>query len=304
MALKYQELQTGSTEQISGEMQIPSSGMLPAIQQQDKPSKHIRNHLNDLSGKEWIKFTKSWFIMSGKADREKTAAHPATFPEELPTEFIQFFTRTGESVLDPFAGTGTTLIAADALGRESTGIEIEPSFVEFARRRSPSLVHDGDALAILNDPGILPDQHFDYIFTSPPYMNTLHQSRGGNRDTRHKYRSERGEPLTYGENEKDLGNLKDLEEYIQQITDIFIAVHRVLKPNRYCTVVLQNLNSNGSTIPVAWKFAISLSNTGMWDMKGERIWCQENKKLGIYGYPTAYATNNFHHYCITFRRVG
>ena len=44
-----------------------------------------RKHLNNLNAKEWIKFTKSWFILSGKADREKTAAHPATFPLELPT---------------------------------------------------------------------------------------------------------------------------------------------------------------------------------------------------------------------------
>ena len=270
----------------------------------NKPPRHQRKPLNDLSCKEWIKFTRSWFIMSGKPDREKTAAHPATFPQELPEEFIQFFTRTGQSVLDPFAGTGTTLIAADALGRKSAGIELEPTFMEFASQRTQSQIHVGDALTVLNNPGSIQDQHSDYIFTSPPYMNTLGQSRGGNPDTRHKYRSERGEPLTYGENEKDLGNLDDPEEYIQRMTQIFLAVHRVLKPHRYCTIVLQNLNSNGSTIPIAWKFALALSETGKWDMKGERIWCQENKKLGIYGYPTAYATNNFHHYCLTFRRIG
>ena len=135
-------------------------------------------------------------------------------------------------------------------------------------------------------------------------MNTLHQSRGGNRDTRHKYRSKRGELLTYGEKENDLGNLDDRQEYINRLTSIFQEAHRVLKPGRYCTVVLQNLNANGSMTPVAWEFALSLSNTAQWDMKGERIWCQENKKLGIYGYPTAYATNNFHHYCLTFKKVG
>ena len=74
---------------------------LPTTQEQEKPAKMKRKPLNNLSTKEWIKFTKSWFIMSGKIDREKTAAHPATFPEELPTEFIQFFTCAGESVLDP-----------------------------------------------------------------------------------------------------------------------------------------------------------------------------------------------------------
>ena len=51
----------------------------------------------------------------------------------------------------------------------------------------------------------------------------------------------------------------------------------MLKPNRYCTVILQNLNSNGSMIPIAWELGLALSNASNWDMKGDRIWCQENK---------------------------
>ena len=58
--------------------------------------------LNDISAPDWIKFTKSWFVLSGKVDREKTSVHPATFPLELPQDFIQFFTKRGQHVLDPF----------------------------------------------------------------------------------------------------------------------------------------------------------------------------------------------------------
>ena len=262
-----------------------------------------RKHLNDLNAKEWIKFTKSWFILSGRADREKTKAHPATFPLELPTEFIEFFTSRNESVLDPFAGTGTTLAAADSLERNSTGIELQPEFIRFAQQRTEGTIHEGDALRLLSNPEMFPSNHFDYAFTSPPYMNALHKSRGGNRETRHKKRSERGEPLVYGERENDIGNIEDQAEYINRLSEIFQQVNRVLKPNRYCTVILQNLNFNGSMVPIAWKLGLALSNTSIWDMKGERIWCQDNKKLGIYGYPSAYATNNFHHYCLTFRKT-
>ena len=180
----------------------PNTAELPAKNQcgtqspeEDSPPgkrKSGRKHLNNLNAKEWIKFTKSWFILSGKADREKTAAHPATFPVELPTEFIEFFTRRSESVLDPFAGTGTTLVAADSLNRNSTGIELEPEFIKFAHQRTAGTIHEGDALSLLKNPAIFPSNHFDYVFTSPPYMNALHKSRGGNKDTRHKHRSERG----------------------------------------------------------------------------------------------------------------
>ena len=54
--------------------------------------------------------------------------------------------------------------------------------------------------------------------------------------------------------------------------------------------------------PIAWQFGIAMAETGLWDLKGERIWCKEQGRLGIYGYPSAYATNNFHHYCLTFRK--
>ena len=219
--------------------------------------------LNDLSDSDWIKFTKSWFILSGKADRQKTSIHPATFPVELPTTFIEFFTRRGERVLDPFAGTGTTMAAADSLSRESAGIELEPAFIDFAQSRTSAPIHNGDALSVLSDPATFPDNHFDYVFTSPPYMNTLHKSRGGNRDTRHKDRSKRGESLVYGQRDNDLGNVSDPTEYIGQLVNIFQSVHRVLKPNRYCTVVLQNLNAGGSTIPIAWHFGLALTQTEM-----------------------------------------
>ena len=258
--------------------------------------------LNDLGGSEWIKFTKSWFVLSGKVDREKTSVHPATFPLELPHAFVEFFTKKGQHVLDPFSGTGTTLVAADHLERRASGIDIEHKFVEFSQTRTASSVYTGDALTLLQDPTIFPDESVDYIFTSPPYMNALHKSRGGNKDTRHKIRQGNGEPLTYSNHDADLGNVDGSEEYVSKLIGIFLAAHRVLKDRAYCTVVLQNLNANGGNIPIAWRFGLAMAETGLWDMKGERIWCQENKKLGIYGYPSAYATNNFHHYCLTFRK--
>lgn len=105
--------------------------------------------LNDLSGAEQVRFTKSWFVLSGRADREKTSAHPATFPVEIPQAFVKFFTRRGGHVLDPFCGTGATLIAADGLGLRASGIEIEPRFAEFSRTGTESPVHSGDALDVL-----------------------------------------------------------------------------------------------------------------------------------------------------------
>lgn len=262
------------------------------------------NSLNELTAKEWIKFSKSWFTLKpGITDREKTEVHPATFPAELATDYIDFFTKPGESVLDPFLGAGTTMEIAELMGRLSTGIELEPTFVEFASKRTSHPIIIGDSLVEIDDKEKFPDESFDYVFTSPPYWNTLHQSRGGNDDTRHKKRLERGEAIVYSDKAEDLGNISDADEYIEKLITLFTGVHRVLKPKRYLTIIIQNLNYEGSLVPIAWQLGIQLTETGLWDMKGERIWCKDQGRLGIYGYPTTYATNNVHHYCLTFRKV-
>ena len=61
--------------------------------------------------------------------------HPATFPLALPTFFIKAMTKPGDVVLDPFAGSGTTLQAAEQLGREWIGFEIVEDYVEICRER-------------------------------------------------------------------------------------------------------------------------------------------------------------------------
>ena len=273
----------------------------------EKPTPKLipdENRLNELPAKEWIKFSKSWFLLKpGITDRQKIEAHPATFPTELASDYIGFFTKTGESVLDPFLGAGTTMEIAEMMGRLSMGIELEPDFAEFASNRTSHPIIVGNSLEEINDTEKFPNESFHYVFTSPPYWNTLHQSRGGNDDTRHKKRQERGESLIYSDKAEDLGNIDDANEYLQQLTTLFTGVHRVLKPKRYLTVIIQNLNYEGSLVPIAWQLGIKLTETGLWNMKGERIWCKDQGRLGIYGFPTTYATNNVHHYCLTFQKV-
>jgi DNA modification methylase len=66
---------------------------------------------------------------------ESTRSHPAPFPEELADRIIRMFSFARDTVLDPFVGTGTTMLAAGRAGRNSIGIEIDPTYVEMARER-------------------------------------------------------------------------------------------------------------------------------------------------------------------------
>src|SRR5919106_576768 len=92
------------------------------------------NKLNNLDSKRWLKFQKSWFIHNPPPRKKGVLVHPAKFPETLAQEFIEFFTKKEEIVLDPMAGTGSTLVAALRAGRNSYGIELNTKYAEIAKQ--------------------------------------------------------------------------------------------------------------------------------------------------------------------------
>src|SRR5271157_751774 len=94
----------------------------------------MTNKLNDLDSKTWLKFQKSWFIHNPPPRQKGVLRHPAKFPETMAQEFIEFFTKRGQVVLDPMAGTGSTLVASLRAGRNSFGIELKPKYADLARQ--------------------------------------------------------------------------------------------------------------------------------------------------------------------------
>ena len=76
----------------------------------------------------------SWFRQIWNITGASTRNHPAPFPIELATRLVRMFSFYGDTVLDPFCGTGTTMIAALRYGRNSIGIDIEPEYCRMAAR--------------------------------------------------------------------------------------------------------------------------------------------------------------------------
>ncbi|MGH9358191.1 MAG: DNA-methyltransferase, partial [Terriglobia bacterium] len=66
---------------------------------------------------------------------ESTRNHPAPYPEELAYRLIRMFSFVGDTVLDPFMGTATSLLVAARCARNAIGVEIEPSYVKMAKAR-------------------------------------------------------------------------------------------------------------------------------------------------------------------------
>jgi site-specific DNA-methyltransferase (adenine-specific) len=76
-----------------------------------------------------------WFQQVWNLGGASTKHHPAPFPEELAYRLVRMFSFVGDTVLDPFMGTGTTLLAAAKCGRNAVGVEVEPSYARMARER-------------------------------------------------------------------------------------------------------------------------------------------------------------------------
>ena len=266
----------------------------------------FRNRLNDLTPKQWLLFQKSWFIHKPPPRRREVKQHPAKFPETLAQEFVEFFTKRGQIVLDPMVGTGSTLCACLRAGRHSIGIELNAEYAQMAAQivsaekkdlgphaaelRAEVINHDAAQLLDLDLPKI------DYVFTSPPYWDILH-ARGA--ETQRRRRHAPGLDLTYSDHEADLGNIHDYDEFLSRLVDIYSRLHIVLRPRAYMTIIVKNIKKGGRIYPLAWDLARQLS--AIYTLKDERIWCQDDIRLAPYGMGNAWVSNTFHHYCLQFR---
>jgi DNA modification methylase len=92
-----------------------------------------QNRKATISDSQFLELTKS--VWTFPAESARKVGHPAPFPVELPYRFIQLYTFEGDTVLDPFMGSGQTAIAAVKSGRHYVGYEIEDKYVEIAERR-------------------------------------------------------------------------------------------------------------------------------------------------------------------------
>lgn len=263
----------------------------------------LGNKLNDQTGKEWTKFTCSWFIFNAlhsdlKEEREIAADsedHPATYSPTMIEGFIKFFTKKGQTVLDPFAGIGSTLVAAKRTGRIGYGIELNKKYFNVALKRTPEFKENlfntnAEEIKKLDLPQI------DFCISSPPYWDVL------NRSTRdfHTKREDKGLDLKYSSKNSDLGNIDDYDEFMDRLCKIYVDIHGLMRKGAYIVIIVKNVKKGGVLYPLAWDLARKLSNT--YTLKDEKIWIQDKIGLAPYGYPFAWTSNILHHYCLILQK--
>ncbi len=88
---------------------------------------------SDISRDEFMNWTNGLWTFNGES--KKKIGHPAPFPLELPKRCIKMFSFVGDTVLDPFMGSGTTLLAAGMLRRRGIGVEVDKAYCRLAQKR-------------------------------------------------------------------------------------------------------------------------------------------------------------------------
>jgi DNA modification methylase len=259
------------------------------------------SHINCLTAKEWIKGQVAiWEFYYEKRDIRDKDIHPAVFPIALPKKCIELFTHKGELVLDPFAGIGTTLVAARDLGRNAVGFDLNQKYVDFANERlkeSNLLLfrEETKQIAICDDainiPKYLENETVALCVTSPPYANMLNHERL-NKSLRSDLRNNKyyKKIQQYSDNPRDLGTMK-IKEYIEALAEIYKGILPLLKPKAHCVININDLWENNRRYPTH-SYVIEVMEKIGYELRNIIIWDKRNlvNKVGIFGYPSNYIT--------------
>jgi DNA modification methylase len=293
---------------------------------------HPANALNELPGEEWLYFTKSVLTTAYPSElgHARRKAHGANKPPRLMARLIEFFSKTGELVLDPFAGVGGTLLgAAIARGpRRALGIELDPRWAavyadvvrDLAAERDglgPAIadlgasdpggprgfdpsgleLRLGDALAILPT---LPAAAVDFVATDPPYNIQLPLTMAGGK-LAETHANRRTDYAMVSDAEADLANAPDYPAFLERMTIVFGELVRVLRPGRYAVVIVRDAYQDGRYQFVGADLAARAASVGLVP-KGDLIWHQAGTRLRPYGYPRVFVPNIAHQHILVLRR--
>lgn len=201
--------------------------------------------INDFDFNNWKTFSDIWTDSLWIIEkRDNSGAHSAhyhgNFVPQIPHQLLSRYTKKGDFVLDPFSGSGTTLIEAQRMERNSIGIELQDTVANEAIAR----IHSEQKEGIIADTFIDNSKSFDtnrilelykiknvqFVIFHPPYWDII----------------------KFSDNEEDLSNSKTLEEFLENFRQVVKNTTKILEKNRYCALVVGDKYANSQLIPLGF----------------------------------------------------
>ena len=200
---------------------------------------------NDLDPKKWKEYTdintdSLWIIDKRDNSGIHSASYHGNFIPQIPNQLFTRYTKKGDWILDPFMGSGTSLIEAQRMGRNSIGIELQTELVEQVRKKiQPDNKNDynpnvfiGDSRKIDIDE-ILNTLFIDklqFVIFHPPYWDII----------------------KFSDDKSDLSNSESLDLFLESFGEVIDNSTKHLEKNRYCACVIGDKYSNGQVIPLSF----------------------------------------------------
>ncbi len=200
---------------------------------------------NDIDMSKWKEYSdintdSLWLIDKRDNSGAHNGDYHGNFVPQIPRQLFSRYTKKDDWILDPFMGSGTSLIEAQRMGRNSIGIELQKTVADEARSRilsesSPQVkteifIGDSRTININNIADSLGIKNFQFVIMHPPYWDILKFSDDAN----------------------DLSNAKSLNEFLALLGETIDNTTQLLEKNRYCAVVIGDKYANGQVIPLGF----------------------------------------------------
>ncbi len=211
---------------------------------------------NDLDISRWKEYTdietdSLWIIDKRDNSGAHSGHYHGNFVPQIPHQLFSRYTKKGDWILDPFMGSGTSIIEAQRMGRNSIGIELQKSVAEEAYSRIITESNDNAKTKIVvadsqtcDINGVLESvgtEKVQFVILHPPYWDII----------------------KFSDNKNDLSNSNDINDFLNSFGAVVDNTTSVLEKNRYCAVVIGDKYANSQVVPLGFYCMNLMMQKGM-----------------------------------------